>query len=72
MRSIATALMLFEHTQNKLQASQLEKYAVKALFSGLPANSLARSLNLPNQEEAFLGALLRQLGKVLLRFYLHE
>ena len=71
VRSIATGLMLFEHMQNKLQAAQLKENAVQALFSGLLANSLARALNIPNHEEAFLCALLQQLGKMLVRFYLH-
>ncbi len=72
VRSLATGLMLFEHMQNKLQASQLKEQAVQALFSGLLANTLARTLGLPNHEEAFLCALLQQLGKMLVRFYLHE
>lgn len=72
VRSIAIGLMLFEHMQNKLQASQLKENAVQALFSGLLANSLARTLKLPDHEEAFLCALLQQLGKMLVRFYLHE
>jgi len=44
----------------------------KLSFSGLLANSLARTLKLPDHEEAFLCALLQQLGKMLVRFYLHE
>ena len=72
VRSIATGLMLFEHMQNKLQASQLKENAVQALFSGLLANSLARTLNIPNHEEAFLCALLQQLGRMLVGFYLHD
>ncbi len=72
VRSIATGLMLFEHMQNKLQASQLKEHAVQALFSGLLASSLARSLGSANHEEAFLCALLQQLGKMLVRFYLHD
>lgn len=72
VRSLATGLMLFEHMQNKLQASQLKEQAVQALFSGLLANSLARTLGIANHEEAFLCALLQQLGKMLVRFYLHE
>ena len=72
VRSIATGLMLFEHMQNKLQSSQLKENAVQALFSGLLANSLARDLAVPDHEEAFLCALLQQLGKMLVRFYLHE
>lgn len=72
VRSIATGLMLFEHMQNKMQASQLKENAVQSLFSGLLANSLARKLGIVNHEEAFLCALLQQLGKMLVRFYLHE
>ena len=72
VRSIAVGLMLFEHLQDKLQAHQLKEQSVQALFSGLLANSLARSLSVVNHEEAFLCALLQQLGKMLVRFYLHE
>ena len=72
VRSIAVGLMLFEHLQNKLQAHQLKEQSVQALFSGLLANSLARSLDIANHEEAFLCALLQQLGKMLVRFYLHD
>jgi len=72
VRNIATGLMLFEHMQNRMQAAQLKENAVQALFSGLLANSLARTLSVPNHEEAFLCALLQQLGKMLVRFYLHE
>jgi len=72
VRSLAIGLMLFEHMQNKMQASQLKENAVQALFGGLLANSLALKLGISNHEEAFLCALLQQLGKMLLRFYLHE
>ncbi len=72
VRSIAAGLMLFEHLQNKLQAHQLKEHSVQALFSGLLANSLARSAGVANHEEAFLCALLQRLGKMLVRFYLHE
>ena len=72
IKSLAIGLMLFEHMQNKLQAAQLKENAVQALFSGLLANSLARTLGIKNHEEAFLCALLQQLGKMLVRFYLHE
>ena len=72
VRSIAAALMLFEHMQNKLQSHQLIEDAVESLFSALVANQLANGLKLPNHEEAFLCALLQQLGKRLVRFYLHD
>ncbi len=72
VRSIATGLMLFEQMQNKMQSSQLKEQAVQALFSGLLANSLARLSNIAHPEEAFLCALLQQLGRMLVRFYLPE
>jgi serine/threonine protein kinase len=72
VRSIAAALMLFEHLQNKQQSQQLKEDAVQSLFSALVANELAASSKLTGQEEAFLCALLEQLGKLLSRFYLHE
>ena len=72
VRSIAASLMLFEHLQNKLQSSQLKEDAVESLFSALIANEMSASLSKVNHEEAFLCALLQQLGKRLVRFYLHE
>ncbi|MFV2030904.1 MAG: HDOD domain-containing protein [Gammaproteobacteria bacterium] len=72
VRSIAASLMLFDHMQNKLQSHQLQEDAVQSLFSALLANKLMISLGKSNYEEAFLCALLQQLGKMLVRFYLHE
>lgn len=72
VKSLAVSLMLFEHLQNKLQANQLMEDAVTSLFSALLANDLARQNKVKQHEEAFLCALLQQLGKLLVRFYLHE
>lgn len=72
VRNIAAALMLFEHLQNKQQSQQLKEDTVQSLFSALVANDLASTCKVVNHEEAFLCALLEQLGKMLSRFYLHE
>ncbi|MBT4450984.1 MAG: HDOD domain-containing protein [Gammaproteobacteria bacterium] len=72
VKSLAVSLMLFEHLQNKMQASQLMEDAVTSLFSAIMANDLAHSNKVKEHEEAFLCALLQQLGKLLVRFYLHE
>jgi serine/threonine protein kinase len=72
VKSLAVSLMLFEHLQNKLQAHQLMEDAVTSLFSALLANDMAKSNNIEQHEEAFLCALLQQLGKLLVRFYLLE
>ncbi len=72
VRNIAASLMLFEHLQNKQQSQQLKEDTVKSLFSAVVANELALTSKISNHEEAFLCALLEQLGKMLSRFYLHE
>ncbi len=72
IKSLAVSLMLFEHLQNKSQAHQLMDDAVASLFSALIAHDMARENNIKQHEEAFLCALLQQLGKLLVRFYLHE
>ena len=72
VRSIAAALMLFEHLQNKLQANQLKEDAVQTLFSALVANDIAGRQKTAKHEEAFLCAMLQKLGKALVRYYLHD
>jgi len=72
VKSLAVSLMLFEHLQNKLQANQLMEHAITSLFSAIMANELAHSHQVKEHEEAFLCALLQQLGKLLVHFYLHE
>ena len=72
VKNLAISLMLFEHLQNKMQASQLMEDAVASLFSALLAHDLATANGIKQHEEAFLCALLQQLGKLLVRFYLHE
>ena len=72
VKSLAVSLMLFEHLQNKVQSNQLMEDSVTSLFSAIMANDLAQSNQVKQHEEAFLCALLQQLGKLLVRFYLHE
>ncbi len=72
IKSLAASLMLFDHLQDKSQAEQLMENAVVSLFSALLANDMARKHNIRQHEEAFLCSLLQQLGKLLVRFYLHE
>ena len=72
IKSLALSLMLFEHLQNQQQAQELKEDAVSSLFSAIIADELARQAGIQSHEEAFLCALLQQLGKLLTRFYLHE
>ena len=72
VKSLAVSILLFEHLQNKSQAQQLMEDAVTSLFSALMAHDIALKQQIKQSEEAFLCALLQQLGKLLVRFYLHE
>lgn len=72
VKNLAVSLLLFEHLQNKSQAKQLMEDAVTSLFSALMAHDIAGKQQIKQREEAFLCALLQQLGKLLVRFYLHE
>lgn len=72
VRNLATGLMLFEHMQNRHQSDRLKSQAIESLFAGLLANRLAQDREQVDHEQAFLCALLQQLGKMLVRFYLHE
>lgn len=72
VRNIAASLLLFDHLQNKQQSHLLKEDSVTSLFSAFVANNLATDNKLKNHEEAFLCAMLQQLGKFLIRYYLHE
>ncbi len=72
IKSLALSLMLFDHLQDKQQAQALKEDAVGSLFSALIADDLARQAGIKSHEEAFLCALLQQLGRLLTRFYLQE
>ena len=72
VRRLAVTLMLFDHIQNNPQAQKLREEAVLSLLNGLIAGELAKSLKMPNHEEAFLCALLHQLGKMMVRYYFYD
>jgi len=72
VRNIAASLLLFDHLQNKQQSHLLKDDSIASLFSAFIANNLAHDNKLKNHEEAFLCAMLQQLGKFLIRYYLHE
>ena len=72
VRNLATGLMLFEHMQNRQQSHQLQSRAVMSLFGGLFANRISSHGDRIDHEQAFLCALLQQLGKMLVHFYLHD
>lgn len=72
VRMIATALMIFEHLQNKSQAAELKEVAMESFLSGVIAMDLAEKMRMGRAEEAFICAMLRHLGKLLVICYFPE
>ncbi len=72
IRSLAASLIFFEHIENKQQADQLRILISSAIFRAMLAHRLANEIDRNEVEEYFLTALLRDLGKLLVAFYLPE
>ncbi len=72
MRMIAVTLMIFEHLQNKTQATELKEAAIGSFMSGQIAMDIADNMRLGGREEVFICAMLHSLGKMLVICYLPE
>ena len=69
VRSIALSLILFDNLENKAHAQQLKEEFVKLLYAGMLAREMAGKAQLRDVEEAFIGAMLHKLGRMLTLFY---
>ncbi|HPJ95804.1 MAG TPA: HDOD domain-containing protein [Syntrophales bacterium] len=72
VRMIAAALMIFEHLQNKSELAELQEATVASYMSGILAMDLAEQMRVDRKEEAFICAMLFNLGKVLVICYFPE
>ncbi|MBK8323558.1 MAG: HDOD domain-containing protein [Betaproteobacteria bacterium] len=72
VRNIALSLVLFEHLQNKAQAAHLKDEVAAAYLSGTIALRLVERSRITDAEEAFICAMFRHLGRLLVAFYLPE
>ncbi len=70
IRNMALSLVLLDHMPDKTHATQLKFEFVRALMVGMLAAELAPQS--PAGEEAFLGALFQNLGRLLTEYYLPE
>jgi len=70
IRNMALSLVLLEHMPDKAHATQLKFEFVRALMVGMLAAELAPQG--PSGEDAFLGALFQNLGRLLTEYYLPE
>ncbi len=69
VRSIALSLILFDNLENRAHAQQLKEEFVKVLYAGMLARELAGRAQVKDVEEAFIGAMLHKLGRMLAMFY---
>ena len=72
VRSIALSLILFDNLENKGHAQQLKEEFVKVLYAGMLAREAASNAQVKDAEEAFIGAMLHNLGRMLAIFYFPE
>ena len=70
IRNLAMSLVLLEHMPDKQQATQLKSEFLRALLAGMLAAELAPRAGA--DEEAFLGALFQNLGRLLTEYYFPE
>jgi serine/threonine protein kinase len=70
IRNMALSLVLLEHMQDKAHAAHLKDEFLRSLMAGSIAAELCAS---PQEgEDAFLGAMFQNLGRLLMEFYFPE
>jgi hypothetical protein len=67
---MALSLVLLEHMQDKAHAAQIKEEFLRSLMAGTIAGELCPVLK--ESEEAFIGALFQNLGRLLVQFYFPE
>jgi len=70
VRNMALSLMLLDHMQDKVHAQQLKVEFLRTVMAGTLASELSH--NPKEAENAYLGALFRNLGRLLVSFYLPD
>ena len=70
IRNMALSLVLLEHMQDKANAHLLKEEFLRALMAGAIAAALCN--NQTDGEDAFIGALFQNLGRMLSQFYFPE
>jgi HD-like signal output (HDOD) protein len=72
VRLAAISLVLFEHFKSKSAARDLKDATISSFWCGLLAKEIARMQFLIDPEEAFICALLHQLGKLLTIYHMPD
>ena len=72
IRLATISLVLFEHFKSKSNASDLKDAVVSSFWSGVLARDIAKMQSGIDPEEAFVCAMMGQLGKLVMIYYLPE
>ncbi|MCB6183231.1 HDOD domain-containing protein [Leeia sp. TBRC 13508] len=72
VRNLAISLIVFEHLQNRQQATNLKDLIVGSFLSGLLARKAAKKVGLRTGEESFICGMFYHMGKLLAAYYLNE
>jgi eukaryotic-like serine/threonine-protein kinase len=70
IRNMAMSLVLLEHMHDKAHANQLKEEFLRALMAGMLASELGAIARA--SEEAFIGAMFQNLGRLLTEYYFPE
>jgi eukaryotic-like serine/threonine-protein kinase len=70
IRNMALSVVLLEHMQDKTHASVLKEEFLRSLMAGTLATELSPTTR--EAEEAFIGAMFQNLGRLLTEFYFPE
>ena len=72
IRNIVLGLLLFDHMKDRGQAKELKAECVQAILGGAIAMELCASQGYGNPEEAFVCAMMHNLGRMLSIYYFPE
>ncbi len=70
IRNLAMSLVLLENMHDKTHANQLKEEFLRSLLAGMVASELG--MNSLDSEEAFIGAMFQNLGRLLTEYYFPE
>lgn len=70
IRNMALSLVLLEHMQDKAHAEQLKEEFLRSLMAGSIGGELCPALR--ESEEAFIGSMFQNMGRLLVQFYFLE
>ena len=72
VRNIAITVLLFEHLQNKSNASQLKDEFLRANLAGIFGKDLSQKVSAREVEQAFICSMFHNLGRLLCQYYFPE